>query len=133
VTPLEGLWWADDTVVFEQGKREAWKWTPMIVQPAGLKHDRVKEIIAKVRVKKASFENLDALRFERLDEGLCAQLLHVGPCDSERPSSTPPRVHGQQPGAMQGKHQEIYLSDASRTAPKHLKTIIRQPYQSKGD
>ena len=26
-----------------------------------------------------------------------------------------------------GKHHEIYLSDARRTAPEELKTILRQP------
>jgi hypothetical protein len=28
---------------------------------------------------------------------------------------------------MVGKHHEIYLSDARRTAPEKLKTILRQP------
>lgn len=27
-----------------------------------------------------------------------------------------------------GKHHEVYLSDFNRTAPKNLKTVIRQPF-----
>lgn len=33
---------------------------------------------------------------------------------------------------MRGKHHEIYLNDASRTAPDRLKTIIRQPFSRSG-
>jgi len=28
---------------------------------------------------------------------------------------------------MRGRHHEIYLSDARRTAPDRLRTILRQP------
>ena len=28
---------------------------------------------------------------------------------------------------MTGKHHEVYLSDPRRTAPKKLRTILRQP------
>jgi len=64
----------------------------------------------------------------RWKEGLCAQVLHVGPYAAEVP--TIQRLHefikekGYRPA---GHHHEIYLSDPRRTSPKKLKTILRQP------
>jgi hypothetical protein len=61
---------------------------------------------------------------------MCAQLLHVGPYDTEKP--TIERLHafiGEQGFQLRGKHHEIYLNDPRRTAPEKLKTIIRQPVQ----
>jgi len=36
-------------------------------------------------------------------------------------------AHGLRPT---GTHHEIYLSDARRTAPERLRTILRQPVES---
>ena len=71
----------------------------------------------------------DAVRLERYDEGLAVQIVHVGSYDDEGPVLA--RLHdeflperGLEPT---GKHHEIYLSDARRTAPERLRTILRQP------
>lgn len=133
VMPLEGLWWAEDAAAFERGDRKAWKWTLMIVQPPEVTSDDIKQALAKVRAKKPHLDALDALRLNRWTEGPSAQLLHIGPYDSERPNIE--RLHafiGAMNARMRGKHHEIYLNDASRTAPGRLKTIIRQPFSSAG-
>ncbi|HCD31688.1 MAG TPA: hypothetical protein DER01_04730, partial [Phycisphaerales bacterium] len=72
---------------------------------------------------------LKQIRFETLDEGLCVQVLHVGPYSEEGPILK--QMHEQfipdNGYAMTGKHHEIYLGDPRKTAPQKLKTILRQP------
>lgn len=128
VMPLEGLWWADDMQAFANSERSKWRWTAMIVQPEFITPGQVVSALAEVHRKRSS-PALDLLRFERLAEGRAAQLLHLGPYNAE--SANIARLHayiGMHGGQLGGKHHEIYLNDARRTAPERLKTIIRQPY-----
>tara|TARA_Y100000589_G_C27186579_1_gene642967 strand:- start:1191 stop:1832 length:642 start_codon:yes stop_codon:yes gene_type:complete len=136
VPPLSGLWWADDMSAFCRDDRDQWQWTMMIRQPDWITTDIVDEmkqqVLAKDTKKKDSELNPDALkqiRFETLDEGLCVQVLHVGPYSEEGPILK--QMHEQfipdNGYAMTGKHHEIYLGDPRKTAPQKLKTILRQP------
>ena len=128
VRPLEGLWWADDMKAFRTGDKESWRWTMMIGQPDWIDRAKVAQAIAIQREKKPS-SALDLLRLETLEEGRCVQILHVGSYDDEAPILR--RLHEEylpQNGfAPDAKHHEIYLSDARRTLPAKLKTILRQP------
>lgn len=69
------------------------------------------------------------LRFETFEEGLSAQILHIGPYSEEGPTLA--RLHDEFMPAngldWNGKHHEIYLGDPRRTAPEKLRTILRQP------
>jgi hypothetical protein len=64
-----------------------------------------------------------------LDEGLCAQILHIGSYDDEGP--TLKRLHEDWLPANglteTGKHHEIYLGDPRKVAPEKLRTLLRQP------
>ena len=75
------------------------------------------------------------MRLEAFCEGLCAQVLHVGPFSAEGPVIE--ALHAfiaEQGGRLVGKHHEIYLSDPRRTAPERIRTIIRQPFvESEGE
>jgi hypothetical protein len=57
------------------------------------------------------------------------QILHVGPYSADGPTLA--RLHGEHLPAHglveAGDHHEICLSDARRTAPEELRTILRQP------
>jgi hypothetical protein len=77
------------------------------------------------------------MRFESLNEGLSAQIIHLGPYSEE--GQTVEKLHnfieakgyefeGNMPGE---KHHEIYISDVRKTKPEKLKTIIRQPIKQK--
>ncbi len=130
VMPLEGLWWSDDLGAFTGTTRDKarWDWTLMILVPGwlGAEHvDAAKEAVARKQGSAA----LEALRFDTLDEGLSVQTLHVGPYDDEAPVLA--ALHHEVLPARglrpTGKHHEIYLSDARRTAPDRLRTILRQP------
>ena len=140
VPPLSGLWWAEDMSAFCNDHKEQWQWTLMIRQPEWITTDIVDEmrqqVLAKDKKKKDSQLNPDALkqiRFEALNEGLCVQVLHVGSYSEEGPILK--QMHEQfipdNGYQMHGKHQEIYLSDAGKTPPEKLKTILRQPIRKK--
>jgi hypothetical protein len=129
VGPLEGLWYADDASVFSARNKAAWSWTMLISLPDWVSDAEVADAVAGARGKKKALPGLDGVRIERLDEGLCKQLLHVGSYDEETPALT--RLHGELLPAEglreRGKHHEIYLGDPRRTVPEKLKTVVRQP------
>jgi hypothetical protein len=126
VGPLEGLWSADDLEAFRTRDKSAWDWTMMITQPDWITADLVEEAVAAARKKRPA---LDRVRFERFTEGRSVQILHVGSYDDEAP--TIERLHREYlPAhglAPSGRHHEIYLSDARKTEPARLRTILRQP------
>ena len=66
------------------------------------------------------------------EEGLCVQCMHIGPYDDEPATVAAMEAFAKEQGYgldfSQGRfHHEIYLSDARRTRPEKLKTVIRQP------
>lgn len=126
VMPLEGLWWADDMSTFVTNDKSKWKWTMMIMQPDFVEVSVIQRAIEDVKRKK-KYPAVERLRLETFTEGLCAQVLHIGPFSEEGP--TIERVHkfiGEK-HTLTGKHHEIYLSDIRRASPTKWKTIIRQP------
>jgi hypothetical protein len=126
VMPLEGLWWADDMSTFIANDKSKWKWTMMIMQPDFVGAEVVHAAIADVK-KKKPLPALSKLRLENFAEGLCAQVLHVGPFSDEGPTIQKIHQFIQARSSLAGKHHEIYLSDIRRAAPAKWKTIIRQP------
>jgi len=127
VMPLEGLWWMDDMAQFVKENMADWKWTLMILQPDFITAELIREAKELVR-KKKNLLTLDKVRFETMNEGICAQLLHMGPYGEEGPDIALLHNYIKENGyKLHGKHREIYLNDMRRTAPEKLKTIIRQP------
>lgn len=128
VPPLEALWWAEDLEAFTSGRdKSQWDWTAMVMVPAWLKDEHVE--VAREAAAAGSPPALDQVRLETLVEGTCVQTLHVGSYDDEGPVLAQMHEHfiPEHGLRMAGKHHEIYLSDARRTAPEKLKTILRQP------
>jgi hypothetical protein len=138
VGPLEGLWWSDDHGVFVAGDKGAWNWTMLIAQPDWIDDDAVAVAVDAVRAKNAKQSTdatgaanpaLDLLRLEHLHEGRAVQILHIGSYDDE--ATTLARLHDEwmpQHGlTFNGPHHEVYLSDARRTSPEKLRTVLRQP------
>jgi hypothetical protein len=126
VMPLEGLWWANDMSAFITNDKSKWKWTMMIMQPDFVANEVIEAAISEVKRKKG-LPAVSKLRLEPFFEGLCAQVLHIGPFSEEGP--TIERLHGfiDARTGRDGKHHEIYLSDIRRADPAKWKTIIRQP------
>lgn len=133
VMPLEGLWWTPDMAEFSAEDKSAWEWTAMIMQPAHITAAHVETATTEVRRKKDPAA-LDRLRLESFTEGLSIQILYFGPYADEAP--TIERLHQSafEGGChLRGKHHEIYLSDARRTEPEKLRTVIRQPIEPTTD
>jgi hypothetical protein len=131
VSPLEGLWTADDLDTFLTGDKASWDWTMLIRQPDSVTRELVGRFADEVAIRKG-LASARRLRLERFTEGPAAQMLHVGPYSAEGPTIA--RLHAflhEQGLAFDGhvqRHHEIYLGDPRRAAPDKLRTIIRQPY-----
>lgn len=98
----------------------------MIMQPTFVGSDIVHAAIAETK-KKKPLPALGRLRLESFAEGLCAQVLHVGPFSDEGPTIQKVHDFDHARSSLVGKHHEIYLSDIRRAAPAKWKTIVRQP------
>ncbi len=130
VLPLEGLWWTEDMAQFSVERKEDWLWTAMIMQSELVTSELVAEAVEQVR-KKKNPAALSKIRFEAFEEGMAAQIMHIGPFSEEGPTIA--KLHDFITGngySLSGKHHEIYLSDIRRAAPEKWKTIIRQPVLS---
>jgi len=127
VGPLEGLWWADDPAAFVSREKDRWSWTAMIVQPSWVTQEMVDTALEQ--------KGVTGLRLFTLEEGRSVQILHLGSYDDEAPTLA--RLHDEylpEHGlTFNGHHHEIYLSDARRTEPAKLKTILRQPVRAESD
>jgi hypothetical protein len=74
--------------------------------------------------------SLAALRSERWEEGLCAQIMHIGPYAAEPASIVAlHKAIAELGSAPRGRHHEIDLGDPRTSAPEKLRTILRQPIQ----
>lgn len=134
VMPLEAQWWSDDMDVFTSARdKSRWDWTLMNLVPEWITDAHLTAAREAV-TRKGGAPMLDALRLEALDEGLCVQTLHVGSYDDEAPvlAALHDDVIPARGLRMTGRHHEIYLSDARRTAPAKLRTILRQPVAAVG-
>lgn len=128
VGPLEGLWWADDPSVFVTRDKAAWSWRLMISQPDWVDVAMIERARETAASKKDSPAIAD-VHHHALEEGICAQLLHIGSYDDEAPVlyDLHHRFVPENGLRLWGLHHEIYLSDPRRTAPDRLRTILRQP------
>lgn len=127
VMPLEGFWWADDMENFSTDDKSNWKWKSIVMQPDFIKEEHITQAIEETALKKDP-PSLDKIEFIEIEEGLSAQILHIGPFSEEGP--TVKRIHDaiqEKNYGFNGLHHEIYLSDIRRANPEKLRIIIRQP------
>ncbi|MDY0289828.1 MAG: GyrI-like domain-containing protein [Sphaerochaeta sp.] len=120
VSPLEGVWSA-----IEVENRDSWRWASMIAQPPFI----TEEIYAKV-AELCSFTkgvSVKDARFERLEDGLCVTMMHVGPYAQEgRSFAKMDRFCLENKvQRLDATHREVYLSNPKKTEPEQLKTVLR--------
>ncbi|MBQ8161891.1 MAG: GyrI-like domain-containing protein [Clostridia bacterium] len=130
VPPLEGFWWQDGVTGVDYTHKEQFRWISVIRLPDFVTVDDV----IWAREEAARKKNLDTSGVElfRYDEGVCVQCMHVGPYDDEPETVEMMHRFMESEGytldiSELRLHHEIYLSDARRTAPEKLKTVIRHP------
>ena len=130
VPPLEGFWWQEGVVGIDYSRKENFQWISVIRLPDFVtKADFDWAVEEAARKKKTDFAKAEFFSYE---EGLCVQCMHIGPYDEEPATVRLMHEFMESQGyaldiTSQRLHHEIYLSDARKTAPEKLKTVIRHP------
>ncbi|MCK6539451.1 MAG: GyrI-like domain-containing protein [Anaerolineales bacterium] len=131
VMALEGLWWVEDGQ-FDITVKDNWHYTVMMLQPDHISQEMFEEAREQVRRKRGESPALSRARLEYFEEGLCVQMMHIGPYATEPATIEIMRVFAAENGYRDrvgsgGKHHEIYMSDPRRVSPEKLKTALRHP------
>ena len=129
VYPLEGVWDINDEAKANFNgviNKDDFVYKLMIRQPDFVDELFFREMLEVVKDKKKS-PLLDQLRFERFSEGLCVQMLHLGPFEDEPASFEKMESFVRDEGLIRLSkvHREIYLSDTRKVVPEKLKTVLR--------
>jgi hypothetical protein len=129
VYPLEGVWDLSEKGRAEYNgtlDKDELVFTLMIRQPDFVKADFFGEILAHT-MKKKPHRLLEQVEFQSLEEGLCVQMMHLGPYADEPISFARMEEFCQSEGLIRKcmTHREIYLSDPKKSAPEKLKTVLR--------
>lgn len=138
VPPLEGFWWQPGVEGVDFAHKATFHWIAAIRLPDFV----TPEEFAWAQTEAARKKGLDTTAAELLtiDEGLCAQIMHLGPYDDE-PATVAlldafiaeQGLENDMSDTEAGRHHhEIYLSDPRRTAPEKLKTVLRHPVRPRG-
>ncbi len=138
VMALEALWWVEDGF-FEMSQPDHWCWRAMIMQPKHITRRMFDEAIEKL-MQKRPLPGLGKLRLEPYQEGLCTQMMHVGPYSTEPVTVAKMQAFAAEHGYVErhehvlqeGRlvvfdHHEIYLGDPRRAKPEKLRTVVRHP------
>jgi len=133
VMALEGLWWVEDGI-FDITVKDNWFYTLMIMQPDVITQELLDEGLEQVRRKRGDSPALSKLRLVNFEEGLCVQVMHVGPYANEPVTVERMRAFAEENGyrdcvGLGGKHHEIYLGDPRKADPAKLKTVLRHPVE----
>lgn len=127
VYPLEGLWGISEEAQSKpEFTREDYVYTLMIRQPDFMTEHHLHWAMEKAKKKDPKLP-WDRIHFEKIEDGLCVQIMHLGPF-SEEPRSFSLIEDYLKDNRLKRRtmvHREIYLSDFTKTAPEKLKTVLR--------
>lgn len=130
VPPLEGFWWQENVQGVDYGDKDAFHWISVIRLPDFVtKKDFAWAVETASKKKKIDCSSAEFLTIE---EGLCAQIMHLGSFDEEPATVAIMDEFLERNGYRNDfsetrLHHEIYLSDARKIAPEKWKTVIRHP------
>ena len=130
VPPLEGLWWQEGTRGVDYTRKADFRWISLIRLPEFVTEEVFRWAVREAERKKVL--DCTPVKLFSYTEGLCVQCMHMGPYDDEPATVAAMEAYAKAQGYEadfgEGRfHHEIYLSDARRTKPERLKTVIRQP------
>ena len=130
VPPLEGLWWQEGVAGVDYTRKEDFHWISLIRLPDFITRADFDWAVAEVTRKKKL--DCSPVQFFAYDEGLCVQVMHLGPYDDEPATITAMDGFAREQGyeidiTPARRHHEIYLSDPRKTEPAKLKTVLRHP------
>ena len=133
VPPLEGFWWQEGVDGIDYGDKSTFHWISVIRLPEFVtKRDFDWAVEEAARKKKL---DCSLAEFLTIEEGLCVQIMHIGPFDHEPSTVALMDQYIAENGYANDMnenrlHHEIYLSDARKVAPEKWKTIIRHPIRT---
>lgn len=130
VPPLEGFWWQDGSGGMDFSNKSAFRWVSVIRLPDFITQQDFDWAVATASARKKM--DCSSAEFMTIDEGLCVQIMHHGPFDTEAASIALMDAYladnGYAPDLSAIRlHHEIYMSDARKVAPEKWKTVIRHP------
>lgn len=130
VPPLEGFWRQEGKADFDFRDKAAFLWTSVIRLPDFVTEEAFAWAVEAASRKKGL--DCSAAEFLTVEEGLCVQIMHIGPYDDEPRSVALMDAFLIENGYANDLgdtrlHHEIYLSDARRVPPERRKTLIRHP------
>ena len=134
VPPLEGFWRQDGIDGIDYSRKEDFQWISVIRVPDFVNEDDFRWAVEEAALKKS--QDFSKVEYLTIEEGLCVQCMHIGPYDDEPATVALMDQYLKENGYENDfsdtrQHHEIYLSDARRTAPEKLKTVIRHPIRKK--
>ena len=133
VPPLEGFWWQEGIDGIDYSDKSTFCWISVIRLPDFItKADFDWAVQTASQKKKVDCSKAE---FLTVDEGLCVQIMHIGPYDDEPASVALMDQYLTENGYMNDLsatrlHHEIYLSDARKVAPENWRTVIRHPIKT---
>ena len=133
VPPLEGFWWQEGVDGIDYGDKSTFHWISVIRLPEFVtKKDFDWAVEEAARKKKL---DCSLAEFLTIEEGLCVQIMHIGPFDHEPSTVALMDQYIAENGYANDmnearRHHEIYLSDARKVAPEKWKTVIRHPIRT---
>ena len=134
VPPLEGFWWQEGVDGIDYSDKSTFNWISVIRLPDFVTQKDFDWATGEAEKKK----HLDCSKAEFLtiDEGLCVQIMHIGPFDDEPATVSMMNAYLLENGyendfSDSRLHHEIYLSDARKVAPEKWKTVVRHPIKRK--
>lgn len=134
VPPLEGFWWQDGVDGVDYSDKDSFNWISVIRLPDFITEADLRWAVETAGRKKKL--DCSSAEFFTLNEGLCVQIMHIGPFDDEPASVALMDSFLSENGYVNDfsevrLHHEIYLSDARRVSPEKLKTVIRHPVRKR--
>lgn len=137
VPPLEGLWWTENDRAFDTRRKDLLVWTLMIRQPEFVTEEVFKWAVNVLKKKKPGIDPTKP-RLAEFTEGLCVQMMHVGPYDTEDVTVKAIDDFARNKGYINAistssnegiilRHHEIYLSDPRKISPDKMRTVVRHP------
>ena len=128
VAKLEGLWTGADGGEFLPDRPDTWAWILQIRVPDAVGRDDLDRARIAAVQKGRGGAPVERVALQRVEEGPCVQILHVGPYDAEGPTLERLEAFAAAEGlTLVGPHHEVYLADPRRTAPERLRTLLRYP------
>ena len=130
VPPLEGFWWQNGVDGVDLSNKSTFNWISVIRLPDFIAKADFEWAVQTASKKKKI--DCSSAEFITVDEGLCVQIMHIGPFDDEPATVAMMDAYLTQNGyandfSRDRLHHEIYLSDARKVTPDKLKTVIRHP------